>query len=408
MAKSGRRRAGLLGAAVGVVAAGTAVGIAVERYTIGRSVRQLALSHDPGPTDGSGPFGSLRGRPRTVRTDDGVVLYVEVDEPAEPAAREAASDRPTLVFVHGYTLNQDSWHFQRAALRETYRCVFYDQRGHGRSGRGSTASSTIDQLGRDLHTVLRAVCPSGDVVLIGHSMGGMTVMALADSHPELFRARRGAAAGPRVVGVALISTSAGRFADITLGLPTAGAKLLHSAAPSVLRVLGTQVRLVERGRRAGADIALLLTRRYSFGSEVSPSVARFTSDMIEGTPIDVIAEFFPTFGSHDKLAALPAMAGIPTLVLVGDHDLLTPPAQSRVVAEALPGARFVEVPDAGHVVLLEHPDVVSDALRTLLVDVDGYVASLGRNGRRGGHDKHAKHDRHDRHDKHESDERETR
>lgn len=364
-------RAGLVGAALGAVAAGAAVGIAVERYTIGRSVRRLAASHDRGPADESGAFGSVRGTPTSVIADDGVTLYVEVDEPPGGADPEL----PTLVFCHGYALNQDSWHFQRAALRGTYRCVAWDQRGHGRSDRGRPDSATIDQLGRDLYAVLVATCQGHDVVLFGHSMGGMTVMALAERHPELFGTRRAAShpvgtePEPRpgaIVGVALISTSAGKFADVTLGLPGLGARLLHRTAPGILGVLGRQATLVERGRRLSAELVYPLVKHYSFASVVTPSVARFTAQMIEATPIDVIADFFPEFSRHDKAAALSVLAQVPTLVMVGDRDLLTPPPHSQAIAEAITGAELVVVADAGHVVIMEHPDAVSDALDNLL------------------------------------------
>ena len=105
---------------------------------------------------------------------------------ARRRAAGSAVTGPTLVFCHGYALHQDTWHYQRAEFTASHRCVFWDQRGHGRSERGATASHTIDQIGRDLYTVLAAVCPDGDVILVGHSMGGMSIMALAAEHPELF------------------------------------------------------------------------------------------------------------------------------------------------------------------------------------------------------------------------------
>ena len=102
-----------------------------------------------------------------------------------------SADAPvTVVFVHGYCLRMESWHFQRRQLERRWgaavRMVFYDQRGHGRSGTPSVASCTIGQLGRDLDAVLRSVAPDGPVVLVGHSMGGMTILALARQRPELF------------------------------------------------------------------------------------------------------------------------------------------------------------------------------------------------------------------------------
>lgn len=416
------RRAGILGAAVGVVAAGAAVGFTLERLTIGRAVRRMASIHDPGE-----PFGTLRGDPRTVIASDGAELSVEVDEPrgwaATPprsgrahsarsgdtppeaasasangdssrasglaatmrAAREATADaqiaasadpeaalRPTLLFTHGFCLPQDCWHYQRAEFSATHRMVFWDQRGHGQSERsprderGRRKPVTIEQLGEDLHAVLEATCPEGPVILVGHSLGGMTMMALAARHPELF--------GERVVGAALISTSAGRFEDVVFGLPRPSAKLLHRTTPSMLDLLARQTGLVERGRALGGDLGLVLTRRYAFGSEVPESVVRFTQDLIQSVPIDVIADFYPIFGRLDFTEAVPVFDRVPTLVLGGANDLVLPVAHSEALADAIPSADYVVLPNAGHAVILEHPDAVGDALRNL---VDRAEAQLG-------------------------------
>ncbi len=381
------RRAGLLGAAVGVVAAGVAVGFTVERLTIGRAVRRMAAIHDPGE-----PFGSLRGDPRTVAASDGVELYVEVDEPrgfaggavvgrspasVGPAPAESAG-RPTLVFTHGFCLHQDCWHYQRAEFSASHRMVFWDQRGHGRSGRlpreegGRIKPVTVDQLGEDLYAVLQATCPQGPVILVGHSMGAMAMMALAAAHPELF--------GDRIVGAALISTSAGRFEDVAFGLPRPGAQLLHRATPGLLGLLARQAALVDRGRSLGGDLGLVLTRRYAFGSEVPESVVRFTLDMIESVPIDVIAEFYPAISHLDLGAAVPVFDRVPTLVLGGAGDLVLPVAHSEALADAIPSAAYTVLPESGHAVILEHPDTVNEALRTLVDRVETQLdpSSTGR------------------------------
>ena len=177
--------------------------------------------------------------------------------------------------------------------------MFWDQRGHGRSERGTPSSHTIDQIGRDLYTVLEAVCPDGDVVLVGHSMGGMTIMALAAEHPELFG---GPEAGEhaRVRGVVLCSTTDGHWNEMTLGLPARAAQLFQRTAPGVFALLGRGHTLVDRTRRAGTDLAQLLTRRYAFASDVPPALVRFTDEMLSSTPMDVIADFFPTFSAHEK------------------------------------------------------------------------------------------------------------
>lgn len=366
----GWRRAGIAGAAIGVVAAGAAAGVAVERLTVGRGTRKRARL----ALDASGPFGTLRGTPGTAVADDGTALHYEVDEPdAAPAAARARRRRlfgrkapapATVIFSHGYCLAQDSWHFQRAALAGVVRTVHWDQRSHGRSGRGRAQEQgvpvTIEQLGRDLKAVIDAAAPEGPLVLVGHSMGGMTVMALADQFPELVR--------ERVVGVALVGTSGGKLSEVDFGLPVAGVNAVRRVLPGVLKVLGSQVDLVERGRRATADLFAGVVKRYSFGSrDVDPGVMRFAERLIESTPIDVVAEFFPAFTEHDKVEALPLFAGLPVLVLAGDRDLITPSTHSEAIASVLPDAELVLVPDAGHLVMLEHPEVVTDRLADLLV-----------------------------------------
>lgn len=398
------RRAGLVGLTVGVVAAGAAAGVAVERMTIGRDMRRRAGLE----VDSAAVFGTLRGSPRTVAAPDGTELYVELDgsgwtvpAPTVPDAEASAPSgrkgwlgrlRPTgantgtgplggvlsgvgswlgmtptqpltVVFCHGYCLNQDSWHFQRAAFREGLRLVFWDQRSHGRSERSRShlagLPTGIDQLGGDLRAVLDAVAPTGPLVLVGHSMGGMTVMALADQYPELF--------AERVAAVALIGTTAGSWSGVTLGLPSYGAKVLHRVGPTLLKALGRQRELVERSRRLGSDFTSVLYRKFSFGTEnVDPAVERFAQRMLEATPIDVVAEFFPAFGLHEKKAALAVLRDIPTLVLAGTRDLLTPPEHSEAIAAELPDAALVIVQDAGHLLMLERPELVNAQLALLL------------------------------------------
>ncbi|MGW1157220.1 alpha/beta fold hydrolase [Streptomyces sp. NPDC002513] len=364
------RLAGLAGAAIGVVAAGAAAGVALERMTVGRGMRRKARL----ALDSAGPYGTLRGTPGKAYADDGTELYYEVDDvepggvgiPAQRRRRLFGRKAPapvTVVFSHGYCLNQDSWHFQRAALRGVVRTVYWDQRSHGRSGRGVAQADgtpvSIDQLGRDLKAVLDAAVPEGPVVLVGHSMGGMTVMALADQYPELIR--------DRVVGVALVGTSSGRLGEVSFGLPVAGVNAIRRVLPGVLKALGQQAELVEKGRRATADLFEWIIKRYSFASrDVDPAVARFAERMIEATPIDVVAEFYPAFADHDKTEALARFADLPVLVLAGVQDLVTPSEHSEVIADLLPDAELVLVPDAGHLVMLEHPEVVTDRLADLL------------------------------------------
>ncbi|WP_328670944.1 alpha/beta hydrolase [Streptomyces sp. NBC_00322] len=371
------RKAGIAGAAIGVIAAGAAAGVALERLTVGRGMRKKARL----ALDASGPYGSLRGLPGTATADDGTQIYYEADE-VDPEAGAPRRRRlfgrkvpapVTVVFSHGYCLSQDSWHFQRAALRGLVRTVHWDQRSHGRSDRGASQSGpdavpvTIDQLGRDLKAVIDAAAPEGPLVLVGHSMGGMTVMALADQFPELVR--------ERVVGVAFVGTSSGQLGEVNYGLPVAGVNAVRRVLPGVLKALGSQAELVERGRRATADLFAGLIKRYSFSSkDVDPAVARFAERLIESTPIDVVAEFYPAFVEHDKAGALEIFLEVPVLVLAGDKDLVTPSSHSEAIADLLPDSELVIVPDAGHLVMLEHPEVVTDRLADLLARVGAVPA----------------------------------
>ncbi|MCO5969462.1 alpha/beta fold hydrolase [Actinoallomurus soli] len=344
-----KKRIGLISAAVGTAGAvGVGAVVAARRYAVGRA----RLIPDP---DAGEPFGELHGRTLTVEASDGVPLHVEIDGP---------DDAPlTVVFCHGYCLNEDCWHYQRRDLGRDgdLRLVFWDQRSHGRSGRSDLTHATVDQCGADLFAVLEAtVDPGTPVVLVGHSMGGMTIMALADGHPELFE-------DGRIAAVALINTSSGELAELSLGLPMAFGKVFKAALPRVTRSLGKRAELVERGRRAGADVAFMVTRRIAFGDKhVSPSVVDFVEQMIRSTPIDVIAEFYPTLAAHDKLAALEVIKGLPALVVVGDEDRLTPAAHGRLIAEVLGDAELVELSEAGHVTMMEHPEVVTRALIRLI------------------------------------------
>lgn len=338
------RKFGVASAVVGAASAGLAGVAFAKRYIIGR----IRLRSDP---EASEPLGELRGREAPITTSDGVHLHVEIDGP---------EDAPlTVVFCHGYTLNLDSWHYQRRDLRDSHRLVLWDQRCHGRSKRTPTGDSSIDRLGDDLAEVLDAHVP-GPCVLVGHSMGGMTIMALADRHPHLFR--------DRVRGVVLLSTSAGKLAEVTLGLPAIVSKLLHKVGPAAVAALGRGGALVDRGRQAGHDIGFLAVRLFGFGDpgNVSPTVVDFVESMIRTTPTEVIAEFYPALMSHDKLDALHVLNGVPTAVIVGEKDWLTPPDHSRAIAAAVPHAQLTEIPGTSHLAQLERPEVVNDAIRDLL------------------------------------------
>jgi pimeloyl-ACP methyl ester carboxylesterase len=344
-------RVGVLAAAGVALAAGTAIGVAAERGVASRLLRRNRPDTIPEP------YGSLRGRVLRIITEDGISLHVEVDEPRRKD-HPSNTDGLTVVLSHGYALEQAAWHHQRKALRDVARVVTWDQRSHGRSQRAAAHTHVIEHLARDLKIVLDVVAPDQPVIIIGHSMGGMTTMALADAHPELF--------GPRIRGVGMVSTSAGSLAQVPLGLPHVVSRFTRPIVPTVANALVSQKEIVERTRRAASDLALLLTRRYSFGSDVSADTVEFVSSMLSATPIDVVAEFLPTFDSHELSHALAVLQKVETMVLVGSRDLLTPVEHSHHIVRHVPGAELHVIPDTGHMVALEKPEIVNEHILALV------------------------------------------
>jgi pimeloyl-ACP methyl ester carboxylesterase len=363
MAVSGR----ILGIVGGVVGAATA-GLTVAGVI--RSRRRLAI--DGGDPYADEPLGLLEpDRTRTVAADDGVPLSVEQIAPAAGGRAEL-----TVVFVHGFALSRLSWHFQRRDLAKLtdpkIGMVLYDQRGHGRSGRPSEESCTIDQLGRDLDVVLRSVVPDGPLVLVGHSMGGMTIMALAEQHPELF--------AERVRGVALIGTSAGEVGR--RGLPRPVLSRYNPLTRTVGEFANWQPGLVDWVRSAGGGVTRQAVRWLAFGDRAVPaSLVDFMVDMLGVTPVSVLTDFLPTLGTHNRFAALAGLRHCQVLVISGDHDQLTPFSHAERIAEELPGARLVRAFGAGHMVMLEQPDLVTDELAALLRACSSTMLGLRRRWR---------------------------
>ncbi|MEO7193234.1 MAG: alpha/beta fold hydrolase, partial [Pseudonocardiaceae bacterium] len=173
---AGRVAGGVLGATV----TAAAVAAVVHHHHIGELRRNHISERRRGAADlpHELPPALPPDREYTVTADDGVELSVEELDPADAGAPEL-----TAILLHGWTLDRRSWVFQRHDLAQStaprVRQVLYDHRGHGRSGRSPRSGHTIEQLSRDLHAVIRAAAPEGPVVLIGHSLGGMTIMALA-------------------------------------------------------------------------------------------------------------------------------------------------------------------------------------------------------------------------------------
>ncbi len=287
------------------------------------------------------PFGSVHSATRKVVSADGIRINVEVDEPDGPTSL------PTIVFVHGVICTLDSWHYQRLALRGQARLVFMDHRSHGGSDAADRGSSTIENLAGDLLAVIQA-CTSGPVVLVGHSMGGMTIMQLAADHAELFDPDQGEER--RVVGAVLVSTSSH----------------LRLVSNPALR------RLVPVARRIGPVVdwgrgfnSFSVVQRWGLGPNAQERHVDMTNEMILRAPTRVLTDFHPMFAGLDVRHALEALSQVPTVVIAGTHDFVTPLSHSRRIADGIAGSSLVILEDTGHMAMFEEHGRVTDLIREL-------------------------------------------
>lgn len=334
------RKAGLLAGVAGLSA--------VAGVTAAKALRQRRMIEDAYEGEDFALLDADRGC--VVTTSDGTPLVVrEVGPVTAPL---------TVVFAHGFCLRMGSFHFQRAALAKRWgdqvRMVFYDQRGHGQSAAAPIETYTVGQLGLDLETILQVMVPKGPVILVGHSMGGMTVLSHARQFPQHY--------GPCVVGAALISAAAEGLPRSPLG------EILQNPALEAVRFAARYTPgLIHRTRGATRSVLRPILRTASFGGDdVSPSVVEFAEAMIHGTSSATLVEFLHALEVHDESAALPVLARIPTLIACGTRDLLTPVKHSEEMAAVLPDSELVIVPGAGHLVQLEQPGVINEALLRLV------------------------------------------
>ena len=338
-----KSNAGLLAGVAGVAAVGSIAGV-----TVARSMTRRTTSDDLYAGEDFELLDADRGS--VVTTPDGVDL----------AVREVGPEHAplTVVFSHGFCLRMGAFYFQRERLEREWgpqvRMVFYDQRGHGQSAEASPDTYTIEQLGRDLETVLSVTAPRGPVVLVGHSMGGMTVLSHARQFPRRYP--------NRIVGVALISSAAEGVARSQV------AEILKNPALEAVRfAVRYAPKTVHRTRGAAKSVIAPILRAASYGdAKVSPSVVAFSEKMMHGTPIVTLVEFLHALEVHDEDAALQTLAKVPTLIACGSRDLITPVEHSEAMAARLPKCELVIVEGAGHLVQLEQPEIIDDALVRLV------------------------------------------
>jgi pimeloyl-ACP methyl ester carboxylesterase len=278
----------------------------------------------------------------TIDTPDGgTIHYVE-----------RGSGQP-LVLLHGVTLRASVWAPQFHQLTDRFRVIAVDLRGHGGSTAG-TAGFGLSRLGDDLATLLEHL-DLHDAIVVGHSMGGMTVMTFCAEHPDVLAAR--------VAGVAFVATTASHVYPPLVDGP-------------LRRLVGRGRSMVDGGRSlpGGAQVDPRIAR-LAFGQHPNPRAVRIVAKM--GSTMDpaaMLASVDQMF-DHDTRAALRA-TDTPSMVVVGTRDLLTPVPAARALAALLPDCDFVVLPRAGHQLMQERPEELADLLTGFADRVAGAVPDL--------------------------------
>ncbi|GAB88938.1 alpha/beta fold hydrolase [Gordonia rhizosphera] len=346
-----------LAIAAGGIAAAGAAAVAVGMGTIAtrllRDAFRAERAIDDGPDEmlAAPTTGMLR---EWVETADGARINVEHYGPDD-----AGSDDDIVVLVHGWTCNTGYWYPQINHLAPTRPVVAYDQRGHGRSELGRTRP-TIAMLGRDLDAVLAEVVPEGRrAVLVGHSMGGMTIMSWAAQHPDTVASR--------VSGVVLTSTAAVAVLKNHLLLPADLPRYSKPFEPLVARLFtSTPMPLLRSGRAAW------LSHYIALGPHARKAHVDFVDEMIAACPPRSRAGWGSAMGTLDVTAGLEALR-VPTTVVVGTEDRLTPPAHAEQMAEVLRrnGALrdLVVFDGVGHMSSIEAATRFNELLDEILADL---------------------------------------
>ncbi|MDQ1402503.1 MAG: hypothetical protein QOG03_819 [Actinomycetota bacterium] len=286
---------------------------------------------DPDATEDFAPSGD--DRESTLRLSDGSEIHVT----------ERGSG-PPLLLLHGVTLSTVTWHYQQRELSATHRVIAIDHRGHGRST-GEAGTFTIDRLADDLAEIIEQL-DLRNAVVVGHSMGGMTLMKMATDHPELV--------AERCAGLVLMSTDAGP-GSIVPGWALVS-RVVTPVSQRYLRLAGR----LPGGLLPSTDLSYLLAR-LGFGRGPSPTHVELTRVMTGAVPAPIVAEFWGSIARFNVGHALDRI-GVPTLVFVGSRDAMTPVRHSRHIAERVPGAELEILPGAGHMMMLERHAEVSDRL----------------------------------------------
>ena len=289
----------------------------------------------------------MSGLPQMFTTSTGVELAVTL------YGRSDAS--LTIALAHCWTADRADWDNQvRDLLAEFGRdiqIITWDHRGHGESGKVAKRDCTVSNLAHDMGELIDAFAPQGDLLLAGHSIGGMTLCALAEERPDLIG---------RVVGVAFVATSSGAMDTVTLGLPEMG-PALRAQIPRMLAL--RSLTLSRKARRRAPIMERLVVRNFVLGEPMHLADAAYVVEGLINSPAATIVGFYEDIiHNPERTEALKAFDGIPARVLVGTRDVLTPVSHARRLANAIPGAQLIVAPEAGHMLPQERAELVSATL----------------------------------------------
>lgn len=278
----------------------------------------------------------------TAVSADGARLHVEVHGP------EGATV-PTVVLAHGWTCSTAFWAAQIRDLAVDHRVIAYDQRGHGRSPAG--AGYGTEALADDLEAVLAATLRPGEkAVLVGHSMGGMTLMA--------------AAARPRfrehAVAALLCSTGSSRLVAEARVLPFPPGRLRTGATQ---RILGSRAPL-----GPVTPVARRILKYATMGAGSSPGMVEACARIVHACPRAVRHAWSKVLDALDLDHGVRELS-VPTAVVAGSADRLTPLVHARALVAMLPNCvGLTELAGLGHMTPMEAPDVVTARIRGLVTD----------------------------------------
>lgn len=330
----------LAGAAAGVAAAG----LAAERAVVKKRRRV-----DPEATAG---FGERRGeRSRTITLDDGARIFIEEVGPKSKSG---------VIFIHGSALRTDVWYYQMAGLAGR-RLIFYDIRGHGRSYPSGRDDYSVPRLARDLEAIIED-CGLEEVVVVGHSIGGMTALELGGLKPELL--------GNPIKGFTLVNVT------YTVPMETiAGGAALARLERMIRRpfdFVGRQSSRIDTLRKLvrPSDALFWSVSFIAFGPHASAKQIDYTYDMVAETKSDTIFDLFKAYRDFDMTDRLGDVT-VPVLIVAGTHDRITLPAASRFIADNLPKAELEIFEDCGHMAMMERHEEFNALLERFLDDTLG-------------------------------------